>query len=70
MLKSLVVVAAVMLLVLGMTQADKPTAGRATAPREAPPSVYDFTVKDIEGKDVELSKYKGDVLLVVNVASQ
>lgn len=33
-------------------------------------SLYDFTVKDIDGKDVALSKYKGDVLLIVNTASQ
>ncbi len=33
-------------------------------------SIYDFTVKDIDGKDVDLSKYKDFVLLVVNVASQ
>jgi glutathione peroxidase len=32
-------------------------------------SVYDFVVKDIDGKDVPLAKYKGDVLLIVNVAS-
>jgi glutathione peroxidase len=33
-------------------------------------SVLDFSVKDIDGKDVELSQYKGDVLLIVNVASK
>jgi len=33
-------------------------------------SVYDFTVKDIRGNDVDLSVYKGKVLLIVNVASQ
>src|SRR5262249_47438091 len=33
-------------------------------------SFYDFEVKDIEGKDVKLSDYRGKVLLVVNVASQ
>ncbi|GLT90891.1 hypothetical protein SLE2022_088060 [Rubroshorea leprosula] len=33
-------------------------------------SIYDFTVKDAKGNDVELSKYKGKVLLIVNVASQ
>ena len=33
-------------------------------------SVYGFTVKDIDGKDVALSKYKGDVLLIVNTASE
>jgi glutathione peroxidase len=33
-------------------------------------SVYDFTVKDIDGKPVRLSRYEGQVLLIVNVASQ
>nr|GEX68823.1 glutathione peroxidase [Tanacetum cinerariifolium] len=33
-------------------------------------SIYDFTVKDIERKEVPLSKFKGKVLLIVNVASQ
>ncbi|KAJ6808456.1 putative glutathione peroxidase [Iris pallida] len=33
-------------------------------------SVHDFTVKDAMGKDVDLSTYKGKVLLIVNVASQ
>lgn len=32
--------------------------------------IYDFTVQDIEGKEVSLSKYKGKVLLIVNVASK
>ncbi|XP_073020910.1 probable phospholipid hydroperoxide glutathione peroxidase [Primulina eburnea] len=36
----------------------------------APQSVHDFTVKDIKGNDVDLSIYKGKVLLIVNVASQ
>ncbi|KAK9279090.1 hypothetical protein L1049_012765 [Liquidambar formosana] len=33
-------------------------------------SLYDYTVKDIDGKDVSLSKFKGKVLLIVNVASK
>ncbi|EXB37365.1 putative phospholipid hydroperoxide glutathione peroxidase 6 [Morus notabilis] len=33
-------------------------------------SVYDFTVKDSKGNDVDLSSYKGKVVLIVNVASQ
>ncbi|KAJ4957997.1 hypothetical protein NE237_025108 [Protea cynaroides] len=33
-------------------------------------SIHDFTVKDIDGKDVSLSKFKGKVLLIVNVASK
>lgn len=33
-------------------------------------SVYQFTVKDIAGQDVSLEKYKGKLLLIVNVASK
>jgi glutathione peroxidase len=33
-------------------------------------SVYDFTLKDINGKDVSLSSYRGKVLMLVNVASK
>ena len=33
-------------------------------------SVLDFTMRDIDGKDVKLNKYKGNVLLVVNTASK
>ena len=31
---------------------------------------YDYSVKDIEGKDVSLSQYEGKVVLVVNTASK
>jgi glutathione peroxidase len=33
-------------------------------------SIYDFTVKDIHGKDVKMSRYKGKTLLIVNTASK
>lgn len=33
-------------------------------------SMYDFTVKDISGKSVKLSDYKGKVVLIVNTASK
>lgn len=33
-------------------------------------SIYDFTMKNIDGKDVPLKSYKGKVVLVVNVASK
>ena len=33
-------------------------------------SIYEFTVKDIRGQDVSLTKYKGKVCLIVNVASE
>jgi len=35
-----------------------------------PASVLDFTLKDIDGKDVPLAKFQGKVLLLVNTASQ
>lgn len=33
-------------------------------------SVYDFTLKDIDGKPASLAQYRGKVLLLVNVASR
>lgn len=33
-------------------------------------SILDFKMMDIDGKEVKLKKYKGNVLLVVNTASQ
>lgn len=33
-------------------------------------SILDFSMRDIDGKDVKLGKYKGNVLLVVNTASK
>jgi glutathione peroxidase len=33
-------------------------------------SVYDFTMNNIEGKEISLTRYKGKVLLLVNVASE
>ncbi len=32
--------------------------------------IYDFTVKNIQGEDVSLSKYRGKVVLIVNTASK
>lgn len=34
------------------------------------PAVLNFKMKSLDGKDVELSKYQGKVVLIVNVASQ
>ena len=42
----------------------------ADEPAKKPASVLDFQVQDIDGKNVDLSKYKGDVLLIVNTASK
>lgn len=40
-----------------------------TAAAPSTKTVYDFTVNDIDGNPVSLEKYKGKVLLIVNVAS-
>lgn len=39
-------------------------------PATRPASALDYTVKDIDGKDVDLSAYKGKVVLIINVASK
>ena len=41
-----------------------------TTATTTPTSVYDFTVKSINGKEVKLSQYKGKKLLIVNTASK
>jgi glutathione peroxidase len=41
-----------------------------TAANGGEKSVYDFSMKSIDGKTISLSTYKGKVLLVVNVASR
>jgi glutathione peroxidase len=33
-------------------------------------SIYDLSVKDIDGNDISLSSYRGKVLLIVNTASK
>jgi len=35
-----------------------------------PKSIYQFTVKDADEKEVSMEKYKGKVVIIVNVASQ
>ncbi|XP_057775766.1 probable phospholipid hydroperoxide glutathione peroxidase [Salvia miltiorrhiza] len=55
----------------GITQRKNLLFSRAMATQSTPPqSIHDFTVKDAKGNNVDLSAYKGKVLLIVNVASQ
>ena len=35
-----------------------------------PASVYDYTIKTIDGKQIKLSKFKGKKILIVNTASK
>ena len=46
------------------------TVASASDEAKKPTSVLDFHAKDIDGKDVDLAKYKGNVFLIVNTASQ
>ncbi|CAK8697243.1 unnamed protein product [Clavelina lepadiformis] len=45
------------------------TTDMAESGKDTPTNIYGFTVKDIDGNDVSLSKYKGLVSVIVNVAS-
>ncbi|XP_062564663.1 uncharacterized protein LOC134227300 isoform X3 [Armigeres subalbatus] len=45
-------------------------ATESTSDYKSAQSVYDFTVKDGQGENVSLDKYRGKVLLVVNIASK
>jgi glutathione peroxidase len=42
------------------------------SPSATPPekSIYDFTMKNIDGQDIKLDAYKGKVVMIVNVASK
>lgn len=66
-LATLIVVLAVgLVLSATMARAQSP----ATQPASSPKSVLDLSAKDMKGKDVPLSRYKGKVLMIVNVASK
>jgi len=71
MKKSLLLIGAVVLSIasLSVVKAITTKSQPATNPG-AYASVYDFTMKDIDGKEVKLGAYKGKVLLIVNVASR
>jgi len=43
---------------------------RAEEKKTTVPAALNFTMKSLDGKDVDLSKYQGKVILVVNTASQ
>ena len=56
-------------LAAGMALAALTVPASAQAAPAKPQTVLDFTVKNIDGKSVPLSRYKGKVLLIVNTAS-
>jgi glutathione peroxidase len=67
----------IMLFTVGITAAllacspKSDAAEMSAAPEQsAAGSIYDFTVKDIDGASVPLSKYKGKVVVIINTASK
>ena len=46
------------------------TSNTTTNKKQMDKNVYGIKVKDMDGKDVDLSEYKGKVLMIVNVASK
>jgi len=58
------VCAATLAVSLSSSASGTPNSGAAVA------SIYDFTLKDIDRKEVNLGQYRGKVVLVVNVASR
>jgi glutathione peroxidase len=72
--------AALILLGIGLTGCEQPAgpgdtrlrSDQETVPmtHEHATSALDFTVQDIDGNDVDLARYRGKVVLIVNVASK
>ncbi|KAM7459595.1 hypothetical protein LguiA_036589 [Lonicera macranthoides] len=52
------------------SQSQSQSSAKISARATTDKTLYDYTVKDIDGTDVPLSKFKGKVLLIVNVASK
>ncbi|KAK3021388.1 hypothetical protein RJ639_046469, partial [Escallonia herrerae] len=54
----------------GVSRIDTQSPGTVKARAATDKTIHDFTVKDIDGKDISLNTFKGKVLLIVNVASR
>jgi len=46
------------------------SAALASDSSQLPENIYGFNALDIDGNDVSMSKYKGKVVLIVNVATE
>lgn len=69
-LKPVLLIAAAATVAAACTSPSAPNSQAMTETPAAAGTVYDFTVKTIDGKDVSLSQYKGKKLLIVNTASE
>jgi len=61
---------ALLLAAVALTTVPHAAPASAAEGDKKPNSVLGFKVQDIDGKPVDLAKYKGEVLLIVNTASQ
>lgn len=69
--RRLLLLIAVVGLIVGVGQfVEDASAAKKEKEESAVPAALNFKVKTITGKDVHLSKYHGDVVLIVNVASK
>jgi len=55
---------------IGSASVHGPTLRLFSVSAAAPTSLHDFTVKNIDGEQVDLGVYKGRACVVVNVASK
>ena len=53
-----------------IVMAPQPAALQSNSKKLKPENIYAFKMKDIDGKEVPLSKFKGKTLLIVNTASK
>lgn len=58
------------LAVVGLLVRNAFSADMARAKQDASPSIYDLQVTSLDGQDVDLGQYRGQVTLVVNTASK
>jgi len=61
---------AVSTMALFFVKAKDANAGSNSVGKETAKSVYDFTLKNSKGKDVKLEEFRGQVVMLVNVASK
>lgn len=62
--------AAVLLAAVAVPSLFAEEAGKDQKDEKDVPAVLDFEMKTLDGKDVDLSKYHGKVVMIVNVASE
>jgi glutathione peroxidase len=64
-----IVAVAALIVVVPVLAADRKTNVKKAKKGDSVPPALNFTMKSLEGEDVDLSQYKGQVVLMVNVAS-